>query len=275
MSRAERITALKLLEAWYGRGPTSLRVREVKCPDVAQEDGERVIIHLLLEGVLREDFHFTPYSTISYILPGPKAKAVSTGLRVFMDLRSGGSNSLQVRQGPRVGGGGGLGEEGAGGGVFKPPAFGQLGPYLWSSSRMYPFQKMKRSRTRDISNAFPAILRDSRVHKCSAKRVPGPPSHFTTAYMLLTWILQLQIDGIGKGTRPSRICAWVEKQINQIWIFVTSKSVVEQCGWYPCANFRLEKLLITVHFLYESFQLLRLNLPPYLPSPIKKVRYSG
>ena len=42
---------------------------------------------MLLEGVLREDFHFTPYSTISYLLPGPKAGLIRSGKQLYMDFR--------------------------------------------------------------------------------------------------------------------------------------------------------------------------------------------
>ena len=87
-SLSERVTANKLVDAWFGKGQTSLRVREVKPPDLTREDCERVIVDMLLEGVLREDFHFTPYSTISYLLPGPKAEQVYAGKRLFMDFRA-------------------------------------------------------------------------------------------------------------------------------------------------------------------------------------------
>lgn len=33
---------------------------------------ERTLATLLLQGYLREDFHFTPYSIISYVVQGPK-----------------------------------------------------------------------------------------------------------------------------------------------------------------------------------------------------------
>jgi hypothetical protein len=32
--------------------------------DLSKEDVELVVCHLLIEGYLKEDFHFTPYSTI-------------------------------------------------------------------------------------------------------------------------------------------------------------------------------------------------------------------
>ena len=70
------MTANKLVDAWCGQGQSSLRVRDVKTPYPSREDCERVIVDMLLEGVLREDFHFTPYSAISYLLPGPKAGCI-------------------------------------------------------------------------------------------------------------------------------------------------------------------------------------------------------
>ena len=95
VSLSERVTPVKLVDAWNGKGQASLRVREVKSPDLSREDCERVIVHLLLEGVLREDFHFTPYSTISYVLPGSKARVVQSGAkRIFMNLRT---NSCQKK----------------------------------------------------------------------------------------------------------------------------------------------------------------------------------
>ena len=68
-SAKERLTFLKLLELWRGQGNILLTV----------ESCEHVIMNMLLEGVLKEDFHFTPYSTISYLVVGPRANAVKTG----------------------------------------------------------------------------------------------------------------------------------------------------------------------------------------------------
>lgn len=66
----QRVTALKLLDAWNSKGATSLRLSSVVPPRWERADCERVIVHLITEQYLREDFHFTPYSTISYLLPG-------------------------------------------------------------------------------------------------------------------------------------------------------------------------------------------------------------
>ena len=96
-SLSERVTANKLVDAWCGKGQSSLRVRDLKAPDLSREDCERVVVNALLEGVLREDFHFTPYATISYLLAGPKAGLIQAGKRLFMDFREG-SASKAVSQ---------------------------------------------------------------------------------------------------------------------------------------------------------------------------------
>jgi ATP-dependent DNA helicase Q1 len=64
------ISAQKLLDSWYGKGAVNLRVRSVPVPRFSRETGEAVLGHLLVNGYLQEDFHFTPYSTISYLKRG-------------------------------------------------------------------------------------------------------------------------------------------------------------------------------------------------------------
>lgn len=68
-----RLTALKLIDAWYGKGATTLRVASVPTPKFTRESGEAIVGHLLVTGYLQEDFHFSAYSTISYLKRGPKA----------------------------------------------------------------------------------------------------------------------------------------------------------------------------------------------------------
>nr|CAD7441502.1 unnamed protein product [Timema bartmani] len=69
-SMDSRLTGQKLIDAWLGKGATNLRVRDVKVPALSREMAEMVVAHLLIEGYLKEDFHFTPYSTISYVRRG-------------------------------------------------------------------------------------------------------------------------------------------------------------------------------------------------------------
>ncbi|CAG2224421.1 RECQL [Mytilus edulis] len=74
----QRITALKLLDAWEGKGAGSLKVRGLDPPKVSRDKLERIIGHMLLQGFIREDFHFTPYSTISYLVAGAKANLLKS-----------------------------------------------------------------------------------------------------------------------------------------------------------------------------------------------------
>ncbi|GAB1608582.1 ATP-dependent DNA helicase Q1-like [Argonauta hians] len=80
-------TVTKLVDAWFGKGPPVLRVKEVKAPTLTRETCERIIGMMLLKGYLKEDFHFTPYSTISYVMSGPKSSFVCGGHEVTLDFR--------------------------------------------------------------------------------------------------------------------------------------------------------------------------------------------
>jgi ATP-dependent DNA helicase Q1 len=59
-----KLTGLKVVELSAKKLPKSGRA--------TKEELERTLGTLLLEGYLREDFHFTPYSIISYVVAGPK-----------------------------------------------------------------------------------------------------------------------------------------------------------------------------------------------------------
>ncbi|KAM3964467.1 ATP-dependent DNA helicase Q1 [Aphomia sociella] len=65
-----KLTAQKLLDAWFLKGPVNLR-HKGKEPSFSRSIGEDVIAYLLVESYLVEDFHYTAYSTISYIKKGP------------------------------------------------------------------------------------------------------------------------------------------------------------------------------------------------------------
>ncbi|OWR53551.1 ATP-dependent DNA helicase Q1-like [Danaus plexippus] len=71
-----KLTAQKLLDAWYLKGPVPLR-HKGKEPNFSRLVGEDVIAFLLTQGYLIEDFHFTAYSTISYIKKGPNMEAIN------------------------------------------------------------------------------------------------------------------------------------------------------------------------------------------------------
>lgn len=73
----KRLTALKVVEMWRERlrkGPSPEGAKKL-----STEDCENILLEAVLAGVLKEEFHFTPYSTISYIGVGQKAGAVRRG----------------------------------------------------------------------------------------------------------------------------------------------------------------------------------------------------
>ena len=78
----QRLTALKLVDLWLGKGVPALRLSYVRPPDLNRSNAEKLIVELIMQDYLKEDFHFTPYSTISYVVPG-ELTAVLTALKYF------------------------------------------------------------------------------------------------------------------------------------------------------------------------------------------------
>ena len=86
-SKDQRLTALKLIESWRGHGSVSNRAKHVPVMKFSETKCEKVVLRALLEGILKEEFHFTPYSTISYIGLGRSTIAVKRGiLRITMKV---------------------------------------------------------------------------------------------------------------------------------------------------------------------------------------------
>ncbi|KAG7496019.1 ATP-dependent DNA helicase Q1 isoform X1 [Solea senegalensis] len=71
-SMNEKLTPLKLMEAWLGKGPAKYR-KNLQTSTLSRLQCEAVIVRLLLQGYLREDFSFTPYTTYFYMKLGQKA----------------------------------------------------------------------------------------------------------------------------------------------------------------------------------------------------------
>ena len=86
-TKKEKLTALRLVEAWLGKGKSNLRIESAQRPSMTRDGCERVIVQLILDGVLKEDFHFTPFTTVSYIVEGPrKDLAVEGKIAVNLDF---------------------------------------------------------------------------------------------------------------------------------------------------------------------------------------------
>lgn len=69
----EKLTPVKLMDAWMGKGAAKYRVASVAVPVLPREDLEKIIAHALLQQYLKEDYSFTAYATISYLKVGPRA----------------------------------------------------------------------------------------------------------------------------------------------------------------------------------------------------------
>ena len=65
--KQERLTGLKLLKTWLGKDTLRLGIEK---PKYSKEVCELILANLLIQDYLTEEFHFTPYSTISYITLG-------------------------------------------------------------------------------------------------------------------------------------------------------------------------------------------------------------
>jgi ATP-dependent DNA helicase Q1 len=62
-NKKQRLTALKLIE-------------QINIKTMIKIDLQRLILQMIIDQYLKEDFHFTPYNTICYIVPGARARYV-------------------------------------------------------------------------------------------------------------------------------------------------------------------------------------------------------
>ncbi|KAL1921463.1 uncharacterized protein VTP21DRAFT_11179 [Calcarisporiella thermophila] len=85
LSRAEeKTTYIKMLDVLWSRAGRPGKIVKgmvergeiTASPEFSREDMERVLNNLILEGHVKEEFHFTPYSTISYLVLGPRAPSL-------------------------------------------------------------------------------------------------------------------------------------------------------------------------------------------------------
>lgn len=66
-----KLTALKLVDAWFQKGVKQLRLDE-EVPNIDRFYGEQIVAFLIINGYLHEDITYTAYTTISYIVKGPR-----------------------------------------------------------------------------------------------------------------------------------------------------------------------------------------------------------
>ncbi|XP_030005826.1 ATP-dependent DNA helicase Q1 isoform X4 [Sphaeramia orbicularis] len=98
-SMDEKMTPLKVVESWMGKGPSKVR-KMIQTTTLSRLQAEAVIVHLLQQGYLREDFSFTPYTTYFYLKPGRKAPLLKNQTHTLsMKIRTAqtSSSSSQVK----------------------------------------------------------------------------------------------------------------------------------------------------------------------------------
>lgn len=96
-SMDEKLTPLKLVEAWMGKGPAKRR-KMIETTTLSRPQAEAVIVYLLLKGYLGEDFSFTPYTTYFYMKLGRKAPLLKSQTHTLsMKMRTTGSGSATVK----------------------------------------------------------------------------------------------------------------------------------------------------------------------------------
>lgn len=87
-SLEEKMTPLKVVEAWLGKGPAKRR-KMIQTTDLSRSQAEAVVTRMLVLEYLGVDFSFTPYTTNSYLKPGRKAPLMkSSKLTLTMTLRN-------------------------------------------------------------------------------------------------------------------------------------------------------------------------------------------
>lgn len=87
-SNEKRLTANKLAELVYS--DLNSKHKKAEYPNkLNQNEIENLVLVMLMNSYLKEDFHFTPYNTICYIVKGPLAPHLEYDANFYMDLLKG------------------------------------------------------------------------------------------------------------------------------------------------------------------------------------------
>lgn len=129
-SKEQRVTPRQLVEAWRAKRGAKALPGEVIPDDSLRPRGlqrstcERLVLHMLCLGILADDFNFTAFSVVHYVVTGARAHALEAGsLRVAFEMpaaeaRSSGLPALadasSAKQNGAVAGDSGTGSKGKG-----------------------------------------------------------------------------------------------------------------------------------------------------------------
>lgn len=86
--REEAAMILRYLEENNKQRITPLKLTEqLTLKTMIKIDFQRLILQLIIDQYLKEDFHFTPYTTVCYVVPGPRRKHVfESDCEIMLDM---------------------------------------------------------------------------------------------------------------------------------------------------------------------------------------------
>lgn len=82
-----KLTSAKLIDAWFQKGAAINRCASVEVPTINRYFAEQVVAYLITNQYLKEDFHFTAYATISYVVRGTRNAALANNPIEFQCAR--------------------------------------------------------------------------------------------------------------------------------------------------------------------------------------------
>eukprot|EP00794_Sanderia_malayensis_P018226 gene18226-20044_t len=97
VKQSERLTPFKVVAGWMGKGKPELRVPGMKIPSYSKEDCEHIVALLIINGALKEEFHYTACSIICYLTEGDNKDDIVQGkktLRMHSEKRRKMSQSM-------------------------------------------------------------------------------------------------------------------------------------------------------------------------------------
>ena len=97
VTKEVRITSAKLVEALQGRGANNIKLPGWKGGSLSKEQVEQVVGTMLVDQYLQEDMHYTPYSVISYLLPGPRS-VQNMKIKPFTNTKQRGKTNTKKRK---------------------------------------------------------------------------------------------------------------------------------------------------------------------------------
>ena len=86
--REEALMIINYLEEHRNQRITPLKLTDqITLKTMIKIDLQRLILQLIIDQYLKEDFHFTPYTTVCYIVPGPRAKhLLESNCEIMLDM---------------------------------------------------------------------------------------------------------------------------------------------------------------------------------------------